>query len=206
MAWPTRLLREEHGEGGRPPGSPSIAWAQATSHARGGYAPGTTAAALSGAYGAGRVPRRHLRSATCPVPGTGQGRGRLESRRGQVPRGDERAGRARVRGVAAVRRDRGLLRRRDAAAARGALLPPGGRGAEPRDDARAVPARLRPRGRDPGRRGAADVVRERDRAGRARARAGEARHRADQRARRPRARGGRPRRRAVHALVPAGAA
>ena len=38
----------------------------------------------------------------------------------------------------------------DAAAARRALLPPGGRGAEPRDDARPVPARRRPAVKIPG--------------------------------------------------------
>src|SRR6266511_1779784 len=65
---------------------------------------------------------------------------------GELPREAERAGRARVRRVAAIRGDRGLVRRRDAPAFGRALLPPGRRGAEPRDDDRSVPARLRPRG------------------------------------------------------------
>ena len=51
-----------------------------------------------------------------------------------------------------------------------------------------------------------DVVRRRRRARAARARPGEARHGPDPAARADRPRGGRPRRRAVHALVPAGAA
>ena len=59
---------------------------------------------------------------------------------------------------------------------------------------------------DPGRRSAADRLRRRCRAGRARARSGEARHGADLAARGDRARERRPRRRAVHALVPPGAA
>src|SRR5262245_19685398 len=78
---------------------------------------------------------------------------------GDLPREAQRAGGVRVRRVAAICGDRGLVRRRDPAASGRALLPPGGRGAEPRDDDRPVPARLRPRGRDPGRRGAEDVVR-----------------------------------------------
>ena len=59
----------------------------------------------------------------------------------------------RVRRVAAVHRDRGLVRRPDAAAARRALLSPGGRGAQPRDDHRPVPARRPGAGRHPGCRG-----------------------------------------------------
>ena len=53
----------------------------------------------------------------------------------------ERPAGPRVRRFAAVHRDRGLVRRPDPAAPRAPLLPPGGRGAEPRDDHRAVPAR-----------------------------------------------------------------
>src|SRR6266542_1282362 len=65
-----------------------------------------------------------------------------------------RADRKRVRCVAAVRRDRGSLRRADASAARNAFLPAGRGGAQPRDDDRALPTRQRrpyahPRGRNP---------------------------------------------------------
>ena len=45
--------------------------------------------------------------------------------------------------------DRRPLRRRDPAAAGGLLLPPGARGAQPRDDDGPVPARRRSRGEDP---------------------------------------------------------
>src|SRR5215813_3964465 len=115
---------------------------------------------------------------------TGAKRTWVESGRGPVPGGDEQAGCERVRGLAAVRGHSRVLRLGDAAAARRALLPPGGRGAEPRADARPVPARRRPGGCDPGRRSAADVVQRRRRAGRAGARAGEDRDRADLGARR----------------------
>ena len=62
----------------------------------------------------------------------------------------QRPGRQRVRRLAAVRGDRRLLRRRDPPAAGRVLLPPGGGGAEPRHDARPVPARRRRGGQDPG--------------------------------------------------------
>src|SRR5919108_480324 len=118
----------------------------------------------------------------------------------------QRADRLRVRRLAAVRGDRRLLRRRDAAPAGGALLSPGGGGAEPRHDARPVPAGRRPAGHDPGRRSPADGLRGRRRPRLPRARAGEARHRADQRPGGARTRGERPRRRSVPRLVPEGAA
>src|SRR5688572_16510425 len=69
---------------------------------------------------------------------------------GPVSAGAERADRTRVRGIAAVRGDRHLLRLGDAPAARRPLLPPGRRGAEPRHDHRPVPARLGRAGGHPG--------------------------------------------------------
>ena len=75
--------------------------------------------------------------------------------REQVRRDAERAGRPRVRRLAAVHRDRRPLRRGDPAPARLLLLPPGGRGAKPRDDDHPVPARRRRPGADAGRRAAA---------------------------------------------------
>ena len=51
----------------------------------------------------------------------------------------QRPDRQRVRRSPAVRRDRGALRRRDAAAPGGLLLRPGARGAQPRDDDGPVP-------------------------------------------------------------------
>ena len=94
----------------------------------------------------------------------------------------DRADRARVRGLAAVHSDRHVLRRRDAGAARRALLPASSRGAEPRDDARPVPARRRRGCHDPGRRRAADVVLGRRGTERAGTGPGEGGHRADRRA------------------------
>ena len=70
--------------------------------------------------------------------------------------------------------------RRRCRTARRPLLPPGGRGAEPRDDDGRVPPRRLRAGRDPRRRGAAGDLRRRRRPGAARARPGEARHGADQ--------------------------
>ena len=61
---------------------------------------------------------------------------------------NEQIGR-RVRRLTAVRRDRRLLRRRYAPAARGLLLRAGARGAQPRDDDGPVPARRRRGGGDP---------------------------------------------------------
>src|SRR5919106_1125007 len=118
----------------------------------------------------------------------------------------ERADRARVRRVPAVRGHRRLLRRRDPAAARVSLLPPGGRGAKPRHDDRPVPPGRRPARAHPRRRGAPDGLLRRSRPRPARPRPGEASHRADLTARRARQRRGRPRRRAVPGLVPEGAA
>ncbi len=69
--------------------------------------------------------------------------------------GAERADRLRVRRQPAVHRDRHPLRRRDAAAPGRVLLPAGARGAKPRHDDGAVPARRRRAGDDPGGRGAA---------------------------------------------------
>src|ERR671919_1787601 len=118
----------------------------------------------------------------------------------------QRAGCTRVRRVAAVRGHRRLLRRRDPAPARVPLLPPGRRGAKPRDDDRPVPPGRRPARAHPRRRGAPDRVLRRRRTRPARARPGEASHGADLAARHARPRRGRPRRRPVPQLVPEGAA
>ena len=90
----------------------------------------------------------------------------------------QRAGRLRVRRPPAVRGDRGALRRGDAAPAGRLLLPPGDRGAQPRDDDRPVPARRRARGDGPGSRGAAEPLRRHGRPRPAGARPGEAGQRA----------------------------
>ena len=130
--------------------------------------------------------------ATTPAQPARPGHGGVGSRHGHrhpLRRSAQRAGRPRVRRPPAVRRVRGLLRGRDAAAAGLVLLPPGARGARPRDDDGPVPARHRRPGRSrPGSRRRKQRLRRRGRARRARARAGEARLRADQPARRaPRA-------------------
>src|SRR5215208_3669982 len=117
----------------------------------------------------------------------------------------QRADRPRVRRAPAVRGDRGALRRRDAPPALALLLPPGARGARPRDDDDPVPARRRRAGRGAGRRRPAGGLRRHRQPRRARARTGEARLGADQRARRPRPAGGRLLVRAVHAVVHQGA-
>ena len=88
-----------------------------------------------------RFPRRPVSAGPSRVPRDG---------REQIRQDPQRAGRQRVRRLAAVHRDRRPLRRRDPPPARLLLLPPGGRGAKPRDDDDPVPARRRPGGRDPG--------------------------------------------------------
>src|SRR5262249_47396032 len=82
------------------------------------------------------------------------------------------------------------------------LLPAGARGAKPRDDGGAVPARRRPTRDHAGRRGAADELRGRPRAGRTRTCTGAEGHRADRRPGTPRTRRARPRRAALTRRVP----
>ena len=80
-----------------------------------------------------------------------------------LPGRPQRADRERVQRRDAVHRDRGPLRLRDASPPGLVLLPPGARGAQPRDDDGPVPARRRRAGRDPRHQGPADEVRRRRR-------------------------------------------
>ncbi len=116
-----------------------------------------------------------------------------------------RPGQQRVRRAPAVRRAGRLVRREGPPPARPVLLPAVRRGAQPRDDDRALHARPRHDGRGPGRSRRAYDLRAPRGADRPCAAAGEAGHGTDRGALRARAQRVRRPRRAVPPVVPAGA-